>query len=318
MLAPLDARIPAWDTDCLIRRDCPVCGSDSGPRVCTRPDGLDVRACARCGTYFVDPAPSAEHLQAFYREYDERHRRAPRMELKDLAAIYSTLKPLDDLRIRELSSLMPLEGARVLDVGFGRGEFLYRMRALGAQPFGVEFDPRAVESIRSLGIGAFLGDVVELETDHRFDLVSLLDFVEHPLRPMDALIAASKLLAKGGLLILWTPNGDAGRATASGQVTFRVDLEHMQYFTPETCLQIAARLKLSVVHLETLGFPELGGMDKSRKAPAGRLDFMMRSARRASWYRAAWKWKHKLLRVMRDEGDDRRGTYHLFCIMRKP
>ena len=314
-LAPLDARIPAWSLSALLERACPVCGSRDGPQMVRRPDGLHVRRCDHCSTYYVDPAPSEESLAAFYDEYDRRHRRAAPLERPSDALRLVPVDPLSDLRIRELSSLMQFRGSRVLDIGFGRAEFLLQARALGAIPEGVEVDPDAVSVARSLGIDVHLGDLTSLPAGRRFDLMTLLDVVEHPLCPLEMLEHASRRLADQGLLAIWTPNGDAGR-DRNDHATFRVDLEHMQYFTAQTCEVVAERLGLHTVHLETLGFPVLGGIaDEGGRRT--RFDTVKSRLGRTSLYRRAWAWKDRLVKAVRLESDERRGTYHLFCIMRK-
>jgi ribosomal protein L11 methylase PrmA len=63
----------------------------------------------------------------------------------ELAASYNGSDPFTDLRIRELSSLMKFESSRVFDIGFGRAHFLYRLKKLGAIPYGLEVDPQAIE-----------------------------------------------------------------------------------------------------------------------------------------------------------------------------
>ena len=149
----------------------------------------------------------------------------------------------------------------MLDVGFGRAGFLFQLKRLGAIPFGIELDPRALDFAKQLGIDTFKGDISDFSSDARFDVVALLDMVEHPLSLMNMLKRSSELLRKRGHILIWTPNG--GYSGPDGNpATFRVDLEHMQYFTLETCFFVAAKLKLRVVHLETLGFPSLHGIDR--------------------------------------------------------
>ena len=117
-------------------------------------------------------------------------------------------------------------------------------------PFGVELDTQALEIAKFLGIDAFKGNLVDFISEKKYDLITLLDFVEHPLKPMDTLRKASELLKPGGLLAIWTSKGDF-ECFEKTPTTFRVDFEHMQYFTTDTCLFVASKLRLRVVHLET-------------------------------------------------------------------
>lgn len=185
---------------------------------------------------------------------------------------------------------------------------------------GVELDAQAIEFARFLGIDVFQGNIADLADASKFDLITLLDLVEHPLDPMGMLRKSAELLLEGGLLLIWTPNGDySGRE--KGQTTFRVDLEHMQYFTPKTCLFIASELKLDVIHLETLGFPALEGIDKplaKNEAPASPLKGRLKSIPGFAVVNDIRRRLIACLRGGKQVPDDRSGSYHLFCIMRKP
>jgi len=238
------------------------------------------------------------------------------MNTGDLVASYADIDPFADMRIRELSSLMKFENARVLDIGFGRAQFLHCLAILGATPFGLELDTQAIELAGRLGIDTFTGDVVDFVTEHEYDLISLLDFVEHPLHPMDTLQRAAELLAPRGLLVLWTPNGDVADLE-DDPIVFRVDLEHMQYFTPDTCLFAASELRLRIVHLETVGFPVTRGIDKPLTGDDSPLRFLERKMKHAPWFNALDRLRCRLVRAFQDEAEDRTGVYNLFCIMQK-
>jgi 2-polyprenyl-3-methyl-5-hydroxy-6-metoxy-1,4-benzoquinol methylase len=314
-LPPLDARIPKWNLDDLTERSCPICNSPDADTAYERPDDLNVRLCKKCNTFFVSPSPSDEQLQAFYEVYDEKHRRALKISAKELAASYKGADPFTDLRIRELSSLLKFEASRVLDIGFGRAYFLYCLKKLGAIPYGLELDTQAIEFAKFLGIeNVFQGNMADFVSETKFDLITLIDLVEHPLNPMDLLRKSSELMQRGGFLLIWTPNGDFASLEKS-PTTFRVDLEHMQYFTPDTCIFIASELKLRVAHLETLGFPWLEGIDKPLSKNETHARHLKRIIKSIPGFSTINNFRHKLFAK---EQDERSGAYHLFCIMQKP
>ena len=313
-LPPLDARIPQWNLDDLIERTCPICDVYDEKTEYERPDHLTIRECTRCGTFFVCPSPSGEQLQAFYESYDQSHRPAPPIKPERLAASYDNADPFGDIRIRELSSLANIRGSRVLDIGFGRCHFLYRLKKLGAIPFGLELDTKAIEFARSLGIEVFQENITEFVSDTKFDIVALLDFVEHPLNPMDVLRKSSELLVPGGLLVIWTPNGHYSTLDKE-LTTFRVDLDHMQYLTSNSCHFIASELNLHVVHLETLGFPALEGIDRPLSGKNTPVEVLGQFIKAIPGFSLLNNLRHELLGHKQDE---RRGSYHLFCILQKP
>lgn len=314
-LTPLDARIPAWDFADLRERDCPICASAGCEDRYIRPDGLNTRLCHHCGTFFVSPSPSEEQLFEFYSHYDQAHRREPSATARELRFTYESRGPLTDLRVRELGSLISFPDSKVLDVGFGRAHFLYCLKRLGAKTHGLEHDPAAIELAEGLGLdGLRRGGIDEVPEDARFDLIVFNDFIEHPLKPMHVLKRASELLDPGGLISIWTPNGPL--VSDSQPTALRVDLEHMQYLTPDSCLFIASELKLRVAHMETIGFPDLDGIDQPRSQTVSRGHTFKKVMKAMPGFLWLNKIKHRLF--SRGAECTRAGTYHLFCVLQKP
>lgn len=313
-LPPLDARIPPWNLDELVARPCPYCGTVVAEAYCIRPDELIVRECRQCRAFFVSPAPTERQLSNFYAHYDTDHRWDAPMTPAELLAMYRDRGPLCDFRVRELSSMMAFAGKRVLDVGFGRAHFLWCLQSLGADVHGIELDDQAIAFARELGIAQVRKATIDACADDRpYDLIVLNDIVEHPLEPAKLLQGCANLLVPGGLMLIWTPNGGAARGIAA-PVTFRVDLEHMQYLTPEACARMAGVLGLQIAHFETYGFPSVENIDRPRSRNGGG-SFVKRAAKSvpglAKTVRLIREWRSR-------PTDERLGAYHLFCIYQKP
>ena len=255
-LSKLDYRIPFWETESLVERVCPICKNHGEP-IFQRPDQLIVNKCNICATYYISPAPDNESLNNFYSAYHDNHSRMPKLSSELLKQNYDKINPLADIRVGKLSSLLKIEDSTVLDIGFGQPFLLYLLKKLGAQTYGIDIDPKAIEYANYLGINStFEGDFSLYNSKIRFDAIIMTDFVEHPLLPIDYIEKAISLLKQTGILLIWTPNGDA-EIKSEEPVTFRVDLEHMQHFTTGTMLYIANNLNLRILHLETLGKPAL-------------------------------------------------------------
>lgn len=316
-LTPLDCRIPKWNQEDLHERPCPICTCAQGDARYIRPDSLNVRICNRCNTFYVSPAPSNRQLSSFYSTYDECHRRGPRLDSENLLRIYQGFDPFSDIRVRELSCIMKFRGSKILDVGFGRARLLYALMKLGATPYGVELDGKAVEFANSLGIPNISQGTLEDLSDYpKFDLIMLNDLIEHPLNPMALLKRASSLLSKGGLLLIWTPNGDVANYE-DNPTTFRVDLEHMQYLTIASCIYIASVIKMQVVHLESLGFPWLDGIDQESPKSLGFMSRINLAIKALPGFSVINNMRRAMF-APKDEAerDERTGSYVLFCILR--
>jgi 2-polyprenyl-3-methyl-5-hydroxy-6-metoxy-1,4-benzoquinol methylase len=293
VLPPLDARIPRWVDARLQPRACPFCGEAGTPHR-VRPDGLTVNACARCAAQFVSPAPDADALAALYADYYDQCYLRP-AEQRDWLRELVALLPAADVRLRTLARLAPLRGARVLDVGCGVGTSLRQCARLGARVSGVEMDGAAVAMLRARHgfTEVHEGDFLGAPLAGPFDLLLLYDVIEHPLDPLTWLRRATDLLAPGGLLVLWTPNG----AAREPDLPLRVDLEHLQYLAPATVRWLAPTLNLEIAHLATLGHPNLADR-RPNLSPAARL-------------------LGKLLFATRAALTPHAGDYNLFAILRK-
>jgi SAM-dependent methyltransferase len=125
-------------------------------------------------------------------------------------------------------------GARVLDVGCGRGEFLELLGRRGVHGVGVDSDPSMVAAVREKGLEAEPGEAVAfLEANpDAFDGVFAAHLIEH-LSP-DALSglvrAAAQALRPDGRLILVSPNPRNLRMLTND---FWIDLQHVRFYHPE-------------------------------------------------------------------------------------
>ena len=97
----------------------------------------------------------------------------------------------------------------ILDIGGGTGEIaagLLRHTADGATATVVDIDPRSIEAARRRGLKGFAGRIEDFESESRFDLVLMLNLLEHVADPIAVLTRARELLAPGGVIWLQTPN----------------------------------------------------------------------------------------------------------------
>ncbi len=94
--------------------------------------------------------------------------------------------------------LMPNDINTILDVGCGRGEFLYHLKNSGFEAEGCDFDDVCVEKSSHFA-PTKKADILELSKDYpinSFDLVISLHLLEHVLCPYSALIELKKVSRK--------------------------------------------------------------------------------------------------------------------------
>ncbi len=318
-LMKLDARIPQWDFSDLVERRCPICSSAGTPEF-VRPDKLVIRRCFTCGAWYISPAPSENQLGMFYSKYSTQHHRFSNLSDYDLAQEILASRPEESIVMQEIISMKNIDGAKCLDVGFGRGRYLHWIKMLGGLPVGVDLDPHSVRCVKEfLGISDVReGTIFDVGDSEKYDVVLLMDFVEHPLDVLRHLKKAASLLSRSGLMVVFTPNASFV-SIEDNPVVLRVDLEHMQYFTFQTCGFVAKDLNLRLVHLESYGYPDMAGIDTSRpRSEHPRASFgirMKKLVRSFPGFQLAKAVKRSL------QGDPDRqmrlGRYHLFCVLEK-
>ena len=97
------------------------------------------------------------------------------------------------------------EQARLLDVGSGDG-YTIRLVKPSGEVLGVDTDPSMAAPARERGVEFREGSAYELPfADRSFDLVTMIEVVEHLERPADALGEAKRVLRDGGFVVITTP-----------------------------------------------------------------------------------------------------------------
>ncbi len=99
---------------------------------------------------------------------------------------------------------------RLLDIGTGLGAMLEEATKLGFQAHGVELcAPLAAKArARGLDVRTERAEALAARTDEagRYNVVTMMDVIEHVPDPVAVLKAVRSLLAPGGELVVYTPN----------------------------------------------------------------------------------------------------------------
>ncbi|MCC7208155.1 MAG: class I SAM-dependent methyltransferase [Anaerolineae bacterium] len=107
-----------------------------------------------------------------------------------------------------LETIRPLNDLRLLEVGPGRGQFLYWARQRGAQVVGIEPSRDFANALAKEGLPCFNDSLEHIGSDRlgRFDVIAMFHVFEHFYDPQIALARIRSLLSARGLLIIEVPN----------------------------------------------------------------------------------------------------------------
>ena len=206
---------------------CPACGErEAYKQVAKRTDGLMIVRC-RCGLAFVNPRPTAEAIPQLYANYYRGGQGAARGYVAYAPTIES-LKTCYPWGWELIASRATLRGARTLDVGCAYGKMVYWMHRAGARATGIDLLPDGVRWGQRHGLDLRVGTLDQLAGDEQFDVVTLMDVIEHIPDLSGFMAKLRKIMKPGGLVMVQTPNFGAYRGPRS--IHLHVALEHLLYF----------------------------------------------------------------------------------------
>lgn len=141
----------------------------------------------------------------------------------------------------------------LLDVGAAAGYLLDAAREAGWKTLGVELSERASRFAREeLGLDVWTGQLPDADLEEgSFDVVTMIDVIEHTIDPRANLLAAHRCLRDGGLLVISTPNIDSLGFRIFGRgFVFIVPEVHLWYFGPRTIRRLLEQTGFRVLRVE--------------------------------------------------------------------
>lgn len=217
----------------ILYESCPICkGTFKEYKVCTdlRGNPLSIKhvkeikwmMCEFCNHVFTDGYFSEEDLSIIFKD-DTIHK------------VPINLEPQRETFSRLLDKVIRFkDGGRWLDVGFGDGSLLATAKEYGFDVVGLDLRSYMVDSIKKLyKIEAHCTDLQHFDQSE-FEVVSMLDVIEHLPYPEKELNIAYDKMEPNGLLIISTPNRESivwDLTTEVGANPYWGNIEHYHCFT---------------------------------------------------------------------------------------
>ena len=216
-----------------------------------RKNACDIYTCIGCGFSFVHPIPNVETV------YDETYFTGAEggHGYTDYDRDKEPMIPTFQEYLQRVRSLRP-QSKTLLDVGAATGFFVALAKTAGFEASGVEIAEYAAEAGRSKGLDIMTGTLADVSAQKKgpYDVVAMLDVIEHVRDPRAELAHAHELLQPGGVLVINTPDAGSLYAKILGRNWHLiVPPEHLQYFSRPHMTRLLSESGFKVVEMTTIG-----------------------------------------------------------------
>ena len=187
------------------KTDCILCDSSSSSLLSVQKTWPVVR-CSECGFVYLSERPAEKALTDMYsRAYYEDGDVGYKDYLQTFDKYHDTFMKIFRRRHRDL--LHHARGNRLLEIGCAYGFLLDYLARRGWEVQGVEISPLSSEYARNeLNLDVHTGSIESADLqEHSYDVILLLDVLEHLHRPCDILRRIRDLLSPEGILVVQCP-----------------------------------------------------------------------------------------------------------------
>lgn len=155
---------------------------------------------------------------------------------------------------------------KMLDVGCGPGLFLIEAKKRGWEVYGTEFTDNQLTYLENKGINTLKGKLNNASfEDELFDVIISSEVIEHINNPVEEIQHFHRLLRKGGVVYITTPNFNAlERYLLKGDYDIIEYPEHLSYYTPKTIDLLLTQNGFKKLKITTTGI-SLARIKKSLK-----------------------------------------------------
>ncbi len=209
-----------YEPEVTVNEPCTICGSDQSELLFETEfkkfnyNGVFfMRTCKGCGLRFSSPRLSEENIASLYGEDYYVFSKSDESYFARTAEIYDRT-----IGILDMPAGMP---KRAAEVGSGKGYLLAVLEKLGWETYGIEISDTAADyAKKQFGVESFTGKIEDYfaagAPKDPFSAVLCIDIIEHVTDPDVFVQDLAKLTAKGGTVMIDTPNGGAWHIDQEG------------------------------------------------------------------------------------------------------
>jgi 2-polyprenyl-3-methyl-5-hydroxy-6-metoxy-1,4-benzoquinol methylase len=204
-----------------------------------------------CNLGVTNPIPSPSELESLYSSGDYRSASGKRF----VGPVETGVFLARQLRRKKIEKYK--EKGRILDIGCGRGVFLNIMKKSGWTVAGTEYDRMTAESIgKNYNVHVVTGNPKDWGFPlGSFDVVTMNHVLEHMSAPEIAIEECSRLLAKGGFLVVAVPNITSLQSSLGKHLWFHLDIPyHLYHFSEKSLFKLIEKYNFHILKVRRFDF----------------------------------------------------------------
>lgn len=238
----------------------------------------------------ADPTPSAEEIEYYYREEFYGTKRFNDSSLEVQREGQDFYDGRWDVIYQQCLNFFGKKDFSLFDIGFGYAQALLYFRKKGVAVSGLEPASQGVSYAKEQGLDIYQAGIEDFSCvgEKRFDVVMLLNVLEHLRYPQDILNSIkTNLLNSGGLLVIEVPNefNDFQKIAVAEyglDEWWVVPPHHLNYFSTSSLKKLIEMCGFDVVHAQAtfpieifllMGDVYVGNQDLGRECHLKRVKF---------------------------------------------
>ncbi|MBN1594221.1 MAG: class I SAM-dependent methyltransferase [Candidatus Coatesbacteria bacterium] len=186
---------------------CPLCGADDYRLLSIQKEFYGVAKCRVCGLVYLNPRPAQESIADIYDE--DYYNNPTTVGYADYLKTFHDYRDVFEQIFNErLEAVSRLKGCgRILEVGCAHGLLLDHFRKHGWDTYGVELSPPSARYAKE-ELGLYVQNLPLEEADYpddHFDVILMLDVIEHFPDHKTALSVIRRVLKPDGFIVVQVP-----------------------------------------------------------------------------------------------------------------
>ena len=233
----------------IIERSCPNCKKKKNNTLFIK-DFFNYRKCSNCSLIYVSPILKEKNIIQLYK--NSSYSNSWGKILSNKIEYKFNQKKFDNLLL-DIKRITQVKG-KALDVGCAVGQFLDTLKKDGWDTYGIELNDQERRASQKKKHVVY-DKKIELNylPEKKFDLVSILEVLEHVYSPTHVIKSINKVLKKDGLLVVIVPNvGSLAANIMQSRCNMFLGMSHITMFNPLTLKNLIEKHSFKQVYCSSI------------------------------------------------------------------